>query len=34
VGGKANIEGWKSSTNDANAGVGPYGGCCAEIDVW
>jgi cellulose 1,4-beta-cellobiosidase len=34
VGGKANIEGWKASSNDANAGVGPYGGCCAEIDVW
>ncbi|KAJ0120968.1 glycosylhydrolase family 7-4 [Diaporthe amygdali] len=34
VGGKANVEGWAPSTNDANAGVGPYGGCCAEIDVW
>ncbi|KAK3690364.1 glycoside hydrolase [Podospora appendiculata] len=34
VGGKANIDGWKPSSNDANAGVGPYGGCCAEIDVW
>ncbi|KAK4118531.1 glycoside hydrolase family 7 protein [Parathielavia appendiculata] len=34
VGGKANIEGWKQSTNDPNAGVGPLGGCCAEIDVW
>ncbi|KAL2195598.1 glycoside hydrolase family 7 protein [Corynascus similis CBS 632.67] len=34
VGGKANIEGWKPSTNDPNAGVGPMGGCCAEIDVW
>ncbi|KAI0025365.1 putative cellulose 1, 4-beta-cellobiosidase [Xylariomycetidae sp. FL0641] len=34
VGGKANIEGWEPSSNDANAGVGPYGGCCAEIDIW
>ncbi|KAI1760412.1 glycoside hydrolase family 7 protein [Hypoxylon sp. FL1150] len=34
VGGKANIEGWEPSTNDNNAGVGPYGACCAEIDVW
>ncbi|KAH8892404.1 putative cellulose 1, 4-beta-cellobiosidase [Thozetella sp. PMI_491] len=34
VGGKANVEGWKESSNDPNAGVGPYGGCCAEIDVW
>ncbi|KAG4218169.1 Exoglucanase 1, partial [Phytophthora cactorum] len=33
VGGKANVEGWEPSTNDANAGVGPYGACCAEIDV-
>ncbi|KAI0110245.1 glycoside hydrolase family 7 protein [Daldinia grandis] len=34
VGGKANVEGWEPSTNDNNAGVGPYGACCAEIDVW
>ncbi|KAK3988911.1 glycoside hydrolase [Cladorrhinum sp. PSN332] len=34
VGGKANVEGWQQSSNDANAGVGPLGGCCAEIDVW
>ncbi|KAL8393746.1 hypothetical protein RB595_003477 [Gaeumannomyces hyphopodioides] len=34
VGGKANSEGWEASSNDANAGVGPMGGCCAEIDVW
>ncbi|KEZ46039.1 Cellulose 1,4-beta-cellobiosidase (non-reducing end) [Scedosporium apiospermum] len=34
VGGKGNVEGWKPSSNDANAGVGPYGACCAEIDVW
>jgi len=31
---QANVEGWEPSSNDANAGVGPYGGCCAEIDVW
>ncbi|RYO81703.1 hypothetical protein DL766_006746 [Monosporascus sp. MC13-8B] len=34
VGGKGNIEGWKPSENDPNAGVGSLGGCCAEIDVW
>ncbi|KAI1334962.1 glycoside hydrolase family 7 protein [Xylariaceae sp. FL0016] len=34
VGGKANIEGWKPSSNDKNAGVGALGACCAEIDVW
>ena len=31
---QANVEGWEPSENDANAGVGPYGACCAEIDVW
>lgn len=34
VGGKANVAGWEASSNDENAGVGPYGGCCAEIDIW
>ncbi|KAK4223144.1 glycoside hydrolase [Podospora fimiseda] len=34
VGGKGNVEGWRPSSNDANAGVGPMGGCCAEIDIW
>jgi len=34
VGGLANVEGWEPSENDPNAGVGPFGGCCAEIDVW
>ncbi|KAK9796926.1 putative Glucanase [Seiridium cardinale] len=34
VGGKANIDGWVPSTNDVNSGVGPYGACCTEIDVW
>ncbi|KAH8748663.1 cellulose 1,4-beta-cellobiosidase [Diaporthe sp. PMI_573] len=34
VGGKANVEGWTSSTSDPNSGVGPMGACCAEIDVW
>ncbi|KAK3352472.1 concanavalin A-like lectin/glucanase domain-containing protein [Lasiosphaeria hispida] len=28
VGGKGNAEGWKASSNHANAGVS-YGGCCA-----
>ncbi|KAK0646816.1 putative cellulose 1, 4-beta-cellobiosidase [Cercophora newfieldiana] len=34
IGGKANVEGWRASSNDANAGVGPMGSCCAEIDIW
>ncbi|KAF7559132.1 hypothetical protein G7046_g5021 [Stylonectria norvegica] len=34
IGGKANYDGWVPSSNDANAGVGDMGACCAEIDVW
>ncbi|KFA62579.1 hypothetical protein S40285_05804 [Stachybotrys chlorohalonatus IBT 40285] len=34
VGGRANRDGWEPSDNDPNAGVGPRGACCAEIDVW
>jgi cellulose 1,4-beta-cellobiosidase len=31
---QGNIEGWKPSSNDANAGVGNHGSCCAEMDIW
>ncbi|KAI3317267.1 glycoside hydrolase family 7 protein [Xylariaceae sp. AK1471] len=34
INGKANVAGWKPSTNDANAGVGDMGSCCAEMDIW
>jgi len=34
IAGKANVEGWKPSSNDPNAGVGNMGSCCAEMDVW
>ncbi|KAI0454790.1 cellulose 1,4-beta-cellobiosidase [Xylaria acuta] len=34
IDGKANVEGWKPSTNDANAGIGTMGACCAEMDIW
>ncbi|KAL2127714.1 hypothetical protein VTI74DRAFT_10286 [Chaetomium olivicolor] len=34
INGVANIEGWVSSTNDANAGTGNYGSCCSEMDIW
>ncbi|POS71934.1 exoglucanase 1 [Diaporthe helianthi] len=34
INGMANSEGWKPSSNDANAGVGGSGSCCAEMDVW
>ncbi|KAG9386531.1 Glyco-hydro-7 multi-domain protein [Pyrenophora tritici-repentis] len=26
--------GWQPSSNDKNAGVGGYGSCCAEMDIW
>lgn len=31
---QGNVEGWKPSSNDQNAGVGNHGACCAEMDVW
>ncbi|CAK7206306.1 Exoglucanase 1 [Sporothrix eucalyptigena] len=34
INGKANVEGWKPSSNDPNAGVGNMGSCCAEMDIW
>lgn len=29
-----NVNGWKESSNDQKAGVGGYGSCCAEMDIW
>jgi cellulose 1,4-beta-cellobiosidase len=34
LGGSANMEGWRPSETDDQAGVGAKGACCAEIDVW
>ena len=34
INGEANVAGWTPSTNDANAGVGNYGSCCSEMDIW
>ncbi|TLS25417.1 hypothetical protein PpBr36_07302 [Pyricularia pennisetigena] len=34
INGAANVEGWTSSTGDANSGVGNIGSCCAEMDIW
>ncbi|KFZ12817.1 hypothetical protein V501_04039 [Pseudogymnoascus sp. VKM F-4519 (FW-2642)] len=34
INGQGNVEGWKPSSNDANAGVGGHGSCCAEMDIW
>jgi cellulose 1,4-beta-cellobiosidase len=31
---QANVEDWKPSSNDPNAGVGGKGSCCAEMDIW
>ena len=34
INGEANVADWKESSNDANAGVGKYGSCCTEMDIW
>lgn len=31
---QGNVDGWTASSNDANAGVGGHGSCCAEMDIW
>jgi len=34
INGEANAGGWVESANDPNAGVGKYGSCCTEMDIW
>ena len=34
INGEANCEGWKPSSTDKNSGVGRYGTCCNEMDIW
>jgi len=34
INGEGNIEGWNPSSNDQNAGMGNYGSCCSEMDIW
>ncbi len=34
INGEANASGWTESSNDQNAGVGQYGSCCTEMDIW
>jgi len=34
INGEANILDWKPSPNDKNAGIGMYGTCCTEMDIW
>ncbi|QDS73092.1 hypothetical protein FKW77_000280 [Venturia effusa] len=34
INGEGNAVGWKPSTSDKNSGIGGFGSCCAEMDVW
>ena len=34
INGEANSDGWNPSDNDINSGVGKYGTCCYELDIW
>jgi len=34
INGEANILDWKPDSNDPNSGVGHYGTCCTEMDIW
>jgi cellulose 1,4-beta-cellobiosidase len=34
INGESNNEGWVPSDTDKNAGIGKYGSCCTEIDIW
>jgi cellulose 1,4-beta-cellobiosidase len=34
INGEANVDGWNPSPSDPNSGMGKYGSCCAEFDIW
>ncbi|KAF2838905.1 glycoside hydrolase family 7 protein [Patellaria atrata CBS 101060] len=34
IAGEGNVDGWQPSSDDENAGVGKYGTCCPEMDIW
>ncbi|EFX01900.1 beta-cellobiosidase [Grosmannia clavigera kw1407] len=34
INGVANSDNWTASTTDSNSGVGGYGSCCSEMDIW
>lgn len=34
INGEANSKDWKPSSTDPNSGVGHYGTCCQEMDLW
>jgi cellulose 1,4-beta-cellobiosidase len=34
INGEGNVKDWKPSPTDKNAGIGFYGTCCTEMDIW
>jgi len=34
INGEANTKDWQPSPNDPNSGIGHYGTCCIEMDIW
>ena len=34
INGEANCEDWKPNPSDPNSGIGKYGTCCNEMDIW
>ncbi|KAM0263205.1 hypothetical protein ACHAQJ_001360 [Trichoderma viride] len=34
INGEANSDGWQPSANNVNTGIGNYGSCCSEMDIW
>lgn len=34
INGEANSNEWKANPNDKNSGIGHFGACCAELDIW
>ncbi|RFU25898.1 hypothetical protein B7463_g10441, partial [Scytalidium lignicola] len=34
INGEANSDGWQPASNSVNTGLGNYGSCCAEMDIW
>merc|ERR1712050_395453 len=34
INGEANIDQWTPQKTDPNAGLGKYGTCCTELDMW
>jgi len=32
--GRTNNKEWQANPKDKNSGIGHYGTCCAELDIW